>query len=302
MDHVKSSEIAKFLSSPLIGNDLEITSISSLAKMKPSSLVFFKNKEININMECLILVPLDYSETTLERFSFIKVQNPRLSFAKVLTEFFTKKPQYIVDSSVSTGENCKIDDSVAIGKNCCIGDNVQIKQGTVIRHNVVISDNTVIGTNCYIKSGSTIGEDGFGFDFEDDGTPIRLPHMGKVNMGDNVEVGAKCTISRGTLDDTIIESNVKIDDQVHIAHNCIVGENTIITACAEISGSVIIGKNCWLGPNCSIIQKVSIGDSVTVGIGAVVTHDIQANKKVMGFDALELRNLLKLKKRIEFGT
>lgn len=302
MGHVKSSEIAKFLSASLVGKDLEIINISSLSQIKPFSLVFSKNKEINIDAECLVLVPLDYNETMLEQFSFIKVLNPRLSFAKVLAEFFIKKIQYTVDKSASIGNNCQIDEDVAIGKNCCIGDNVQIKKGTVINHNVVIFDNTVIGQNCYIKSGSIIGEDGFGFDFEEDGTPIRLPHIGAVNIGDNVEIGAKCTIARGTLNDTIIENNVKIDDQVFIAHNCLIGANTVITACAEISGSVIIGKNCWVGPNSSIIQKVIIGNNVTIGIGATVTDDISSNKKVMGFNALELRNLLKLKKRIDFGA
>lgn len=302
MGHVTSSEIAKFLSASLVGKDIEVNTISSLNMIKPFSLVFSKKKEVNINIECLVLVPLDYRETKVERFSFIKVDNPRLSFAKVLTEFFTKKMQYTVDKSVSIGNNCKIDDDVAIGKNCCIGDNVQIKKGTVINHNVVIFDNTVIGQNCYIKSGSIIGEDGFGFDFDEDKTPIRLPHIGRVSIGDNVEVGAKCTIARGTLDNTIIENNVKMDDQVHVAHNCIVGENTILTACAELSGSVQIGKNCWVGPNSSIIEKVTVGDNVTIGIGAIVTHDILSNKKVMGFNALELRSLLKLKKRIDFGS
>jgi len=143
--------------------------------------------------------------------------------------------------------------------------------------------------------------DGFGFDFEEDGTPVRIPHIGNVIIGNNVEIGAKNTIARGTIDNTVIANNVKIDDQVHIAHNCFIGNNTIITACVEISGSVTIGENCWIGPNCSIIQKVTIGDNTTIGIGSIITKDIEANKKIMGLESLELRPLLKVKKRIEYG-
>jgi len=83
--------------------------------------------------------------------------------------------------------------------------------------------------------------------------------------------------------------------------NCKVGKNTIITACAEISGSVSIGQNCWIGPNSSIIQKVKIGDNVTIGIGSIVTKDIKDNKKIMGLKGLDLKTLLKVKKKIEYG-
>lgn len=96
-----------------------------------------------------------------------------------------------------------------------------------------------------------------------------------------MEIGAKNTIARATLGTTIIEDNVKKDDQVQIAHNCVTGKNTIIAACAEISGPLVIGKNFWIGPNWSIIQKVKIGNIVPVGIGSVITEDIQDYKKIM---------------------
>ena len=176
-----------------------------------------------------------------------------------------------------------------------------MEEHTIIANNVIISDNVRIGKSCYIKSNTVIGEDGFGFDFEEDGTPFRIPHIGSVYIGNNVEIGAQNTIARGTLDNTIIEDNVKTDDQVHIAHNCKIGKNTLITACVEISGSVEIGANCWIGPNSSIIQKIKIEDNVTIGIGTIVIKDVAAKKKIMALEGLSLRNLLKLKKRIKFG-
>ena len=299
---VKASSVAKYLNSTLKGGDIDISIVSSLNNIKNNSIAFAKKNtfELNENIQFLVLVPLDY-EHEANGSSIIKVKNPRLAFAKVLNKFFIKKIFGEIDKSSKIGKNCTICPTVSIGANCVIGDNVEVAAKTIINQNVVIYDNTIIGSNCYIKSGSIIGEDGFGFDFEEDGTPIRIPHLGTVIIEDNVEIGAKNTIARGTLDNTVIESHVKTDDQVHIAHNCKIGKNTIITACAEISGSVTIGKNCWIGPNSSIVQKVKIGDGVTIGIGSIVVSSVESNKKVMGLDALDLRKLLKLKKRIEFG-
>lgn len=299
-DVVSSQVIADFLKEQLIGNDLVLNQVKALNDIEDKSLTFSKTTIINITSKCLVLVPRG-AVFKDKNFSYINVDNPRLSFAKVINAFFLKKIIYKIDDNVKVGKNCEISKNVSIGFNSIIGDNVTISDGTIINNNVIIYDNTVIGNNCYIKSGSIIGEDGFGFDFEEDGTPIRIPHVGNVIIGNNVEIGAKNTIARATLGTTLIEEYVKTDDQVHVAHNCKIGKNTIITACAEISGSVTIGKNCWIGPNSSIIQKVKIGNNVTIGIGAVITKDIEDKKKIMGFEGLDLRSLLKVKKRIEYG-
>jgi UDP-3-O-[3-hydroxymyristoyl] glucosamine N-acyltransferase len=121
-----------------------------------------------------------------------------------------------------------------------------------------------------------------------------------VRIGDFVEIGAKCTVARGTITDTIVGDHVKTDDHVHIAHNCVIGARSILTACAELSGRVTVGERCWLGPNCSIMDGVRIGDGATVGLGAVVVEDVPAGRKVMGLGALDLRALIRLKRRIAF--
>ncbi len=136
----------------------------------------------------------------------------------------------------------------------------------------------------------------FGFDFEDNGTPIKIPHIGKVVIGNNVEIGANTTIAKATFDTTTIKNHVKIDDQVHIAHNCFIDEKTIITAQVILSGSVTIGKKCWIGPNASLIQKIKIEDNVLIGMGATVTKNIPRNSKVMGLNALPLKQLSQFKK------
>jgi len=301
--HISVSDIANFLVTEYYGNNYIINKLASINKANNNALVFTKNKTINddIKSESLILCPLDFICNQNHTYTFIKVKNPRLAFAKVVNHFFIPKPSTNIHPTVIIGDNCNIQDNVSIGVNCYIGNNVEIDDNTIINHNVVIYDNTKIGKNCYIKSGTIIGEDGFGFDFEDDYTPVKIPHLGNVIICDNVEIGAKNTIARGTLDNTVINNNVKIDDQVHIAHNCNIGQNTIITACAEISGSVTIGENCWIGPNSSIIQKLKIGNNATIGIGAVVTKNVLDNQKIMGLEGLYLRNLVAVKRRIKYG-
>lgn len=302
MKKINVEQIAEFLDSQFCGENILLDKATSLDNVENNMLIFSKSsKNLFLEKKCLILVPLDFEYLDNCLYTIIKVENPRLSFAKVVNEFFIKKNEIGIAKSTKIGINSNIHSNISIGENCVIGDNVTIENGTKINHNVVITDNVTIGKNCYIKSGAIIGEDGFGFDFENDGTPIRIPHIGLVLIGDNVEIGSNTVISRGTLNNTIIEDNVKIDDQVFIAHNCKIGKNTVIIAFAEISGSVAIGQNCWIGPNSSIIQKVKIGNNVTIGIGSVITNDVEDNRKIMGLEGLDLRNLIKLKKRIEYG-
>jgi UDP-3-O-[3-hydroxymyristoyl] glucosamine N-acyltransferase len=153
----------------------------------------------------------------------------------------------------------------------------------------VIADDVKIGRHCLIRSNSVIGEEGFGFEYEEDGTPIRIPHLGSVEIGDFVEIGNFTAIARGTLKNTIIHSHVKIDNLVHIAHNCIIGEKSMVIACAEVSGSSIVGKKCWLGAGCSTMQKIKIGDNCLIGIGAVVLKDVLPGAVMAGNPAKLIR-------------
>ena len=300
---VKVSEIAKYLKKEYIGKNISIKVPASFDNIKKNSIIFLNknNKKIISNKDVLILISKGINTEGL-KCSFIEVDNPRLSFAKIIKKYFLeKKIKKGIHKSCIIGKNCKIDKSVSIGANSVIGNGVLIEANTIINNNVVISDNVIVGDNCYIKSGAIIGEDGFGFEIVKNKPPVKIPQIGSVVIGSNVEIGANSGIARGTLNNTIIESGVKIDDHVHIGHNCHVSSNTIITACVEISGSVNIGKNCWIGPNSSIIQKIDIGENSTIGIGSIITKDIKKNKKIMGLNSIDLKSLIRLKRRIEYG-
>ena len=304
MGDLKASKIANFLNTKLIGKNISIFTVSSLLNPKTNTLVFAK-KDFKIKKKIKLLgicTKKNYEISSKKSgLSYICCKNPRLAFAKVVTKFFTKQVKPFVHESAIIADGALIHPSVSIGANCVIEAGVKINKGTIIMNNVTISRNVKIGKYCYIKSGTIIGEDGFGFDFDKDKVPVRLPHMGSVIIGDNVEIGSLNTIQKGTIDDTIIRSQSKLSDHVHIAHNTFIDKNCIIAAHAQICGSVKIGKNCWIGANSSIIQNIKVKNNVTIGIGSVVINNINDNKKIMGFEGLDLSALKEIKKKLKFG-
>lgn len=176
-----------------------------------------------------------------------------------------------------------------IGRYCAIDDSVEIGEGTIIRNNVVITGRVKIGKNCFIKSNTVIGEKGFGFGFTEYLTPVEIVHTGGVVIGDNVEIGALCTVCSGTVEPTVLENWVKLDDHIHIAHNCYIEEKSILTAHADLSGGVRIGKGSWIGPCSTVTVKVRVAPGTLVGQGAVVMRDTEENDVVVGVPARFIR-------------
>ena len=209
--------------------------------------------------------------------------HPRLDFIRALSA---------LSSLIGFSDNNlpkKIDPSANIGQNAFIANDVTIGANTTVEPNVCIFPNTHIGRNCIIRASATIGSSGFGFEREDDGTPIAFPHLGGVIIGDNVEIGACTCIAQGTLGNTVIQDNVKIDNLVHVAHNCIIERNVFLIACAELSGGVRIKENSWVAPNASVNQKICVGANSLIGLGAVVVKDVVENDIVAGNPAKSIK-------------
>lgn len=175
-----------------------------------------------------------------------------------------------------------------IGRNVVLGRGVRIGAGSVVYHNAVIGDEVTIGQRCVIKSCAVVGEEGFGFERDAQGKAVRLPHIGSVLIGDEVEVGSLTTVCRGTLGDTILRNGCKIDDHVHIAHNIDVGEDAFVIACAEVSGGVKIGPRAWIAPNASVLNHLTIGADAVVGLGGVVVKSVPDGAVVFGNPAKRL--------------
>ncbi len=182
-----------------------------------------------------------------------------------------------------------VDQTVTIGHNCTIDGKVIIGARTIIENNVVIQGNVRIGANCIIHSGAVIGCDGYGFFFADDGNIGKVEHFGGVNIADNVEIGACACIDRGTIDDTSIGFNSKIDNLVHIAHNVRIGENVCVVAGAVVCGSAELDNNSYVAPGGIVKNQAHVGENGFIGLGAVVTGDVDSNKVVVGVPAKVVR-------------
>ena len=210
------------------------------------------------------------------------VTNPYVAYAKVAQLLYpAQKERNGIHSSVVTGEQCNIATDVWIGPHCFVGNNVhiatgcQIGPGCLIEDNVRIGPNTVllgnvtvmhdcqIGEEVLIHPGAVIGSDGFG-QANDDGRWLKIPQVGRVLIGDDVEIGANTTIDRGSIGDTVIEEGVKLDNLIHIAHNVHVGAHTVMAALTGIAGSTTIGRNCMIGGSVGISGHLTIADNVTL--------------------------------------
>jgi UDP-3-O-[3-hydroxymyristoyl] glucosamine N-acyltransferase len=293
MSAVKASEIAAFLEKPLIGEDVLVDKIKPSRSPEANCAIFLwkyspELLEIANGTNAVLVVASPEYEGRLV-VPHIITPRPRLALAEVVQRFFAPAKKVGIARTAVIASTAKLGKDVSVGDFSVIGENVQIGDNTEIRDHVVIRDNCIIGKDCLIKSNTVIGEEGFGFEFEDDGTPIRIPHVGRVVIGDHVEIGALNIVARGTMGDTVISNGVKIDDHVFIAHNVSVGENSVIIAGAEVSGSVRIGRNVWIAPQATIIQQAEIGDDAMVGIGAVVIKSVEPNVIVVGNPAKVLR-------------
>lgn len=254
-----------------------IHSIGSLANIN-SNVLKFSNKHQDDFTNGIVI---GLAGTNAD--SLIVSENPRLDFCRALDFLITS------EFLVKTKTKAQIHNAALISNSAIIEDDVVIGSGTIIEHNVVIHSGTVIGKNSIIRANTVIGAQGFGFEKNHNGTLIRFPHLGKVIIGDNVEIGALNSVCIGALDDTIICDGVKTDNLVHIAHNCHIGKNSIITACTELSGGVVLGEGVWMGPNSSTMQKVKIDDYALVGLGTVVTKNVEKHNTVAGVPAKVIR-------------
>ncbi len=250
---------------------------------------------------CLVLKEEGLPED-LNGKSAIVVSDTTEAFAKLLSLFFGEKeysygtiePSAVISKTavVSTkayiahnvvvGENTTIGDNSVILSNTTIGDNVVIKNGCKVNANVVLHDDTVLDDNVIIGSSSVIGGDGFGY-YMKDGCHNKIPQKGNVVIHSNVEIGSSVTIDRAVIGSTEIGSGTKIDNLVHIAHNCVIGENAIIIAQVGIAGSCTIGNWTTLAGQVGIADHVDIGDQVIIAAQAGIMSGAKIDDKSVLF-------------------
>ncbi len=291
--NINIKKIVEYLDGKLIGDDtLEVKNLSPLDLAQKGEISFFYSKRFTEKLKTTkaSVVILEPEFVDLCQVNKVVVTDAHLAYAK-LTQFFKKQIDKVGISSSSSIETKDIDPTSYIGpkvvieKNVKIGKNVRILGGSFIGAGSVIGENsliysnvsiyseTKIGKKCIVHSNSVLGSDGLGFANVNDKWE-KIEHLGNVNLKDEVEIGAGCTIDRSSIGETLINTGAKLDNQVHIAHNCEIGENCIIGAKTAIAGTTKVGKRCKIGGGCGIIDNLKIVDDVTVMPMSFVTKSI----------------------------
>jgi UDP-3-O-[3-hydroxymyristoyl] glucosamine N-acyltransferase len=271
-----------------------LTGVATLDSAGPGDIAFLANPKYRAKLAAtragaVILGPGDRDAATMPR---IVSENPYAYYARAVALFHPVAPvkpgihpfaqvdgdanvdaDAQIDAFAIVGARATIGKGARIGSHCVIGQHVIIGAGAVLNPRVTIYDGCRIGDRVIIHSGAVIGADGFGM-ARDAGRWIKIPQVGAVRIGDDVEIGANTTIDRGALDDTVIEEGAKLDNQIQVGHNCVIGAHTVIAGCTGISGSVTIGKQCMIGGGVGLVGHISICDHVTISGFSLITKSI----------------------------
>lgn len=262
---------------------VRVSQVATLEAAQSDQISFLSNPRYQGQLVATRAGAVILSRRIAERYdrTCIVAQDPYVYFAR-LAQLFNPPaeaplgvhPSAVVECDVPAsasigplvyiGRDARIGEDVVIAAGCVIGAGVEIGEGSRLHANVTVYPGCVIGRRAILHSGAVIGADGFGFAREADATWVKIPQIGRVVLGDDVEVGANTTIDRGALGDTIVENDVKLDNLVQIAHNCRIGEHSAIAGCAGIAGSTQIGKRCMIGGAAMITGHISIADDVIV--------------------------------------
>ena len=312
-----AKQIAEILNGEIIGNpDVEVHTLSKIETAVKGSLTFLANPKytpfIYTTQASITIIGQDFIADHKIETTLIKVENAYSSFSKLL-EYYNhiknnksgiESPVFISESATygegvyigafsHIGENVVIGDHVKIYPNTFIGDNVTIGSHTTLFSGVKVYSDCVIGAHCYINSAAVIGADGFGFSPDNTGAYQKVPQIGNVIIEDHVDIGAATTIDRATLGSTLIKKGVKLDNQIQVAHNVVIGENTVIAAQTGIAGSAKIGTNCQIGGQVGIAGHIEIGNNVKIQAQSGIAHTIKDNEVLQGTPAFSFRDYYK---------
>ncbi|MCH8301741.1 MAG: UDP-3-O-(3-hydroxymyristoyl)glucosamine N-acyltransferase [Proteobacteria bacterium] len=289
-------ELAVQFGCELVGDPAaRVSRVATLANADSESLSFFANKayrdELRQTTAAAVLVhPDDASDCPVNA---LLADDPYLAYARIADVLYpfpdlaagihksavvassARVPDSVqVSANVVVEDDCVIGDQVFIGPGVVIGPRCTIGAGTRLLANVTLVQDVQMGGRCIVHPGAVIGSDGFGNAMSDGGW-VKVPQVGGVRIGNDVEIGANTTIDRGAIDDTVIENGVRLDNLIQIAHNVQIGEHTAMAAYTGISGSTIIGKRCMFAGRSGTVGHINICDDVVIGGLSMVSKDIR---------------------------
>ncbi len=287
------AELARRVGAEIRGDaECLITGVDTLQDAAPGAIAFLANRKYRrylatTQASAVVITPDLSAECPV---TALICDNPQLCFARIENILFPPTavepgvhasavvaasaeidPTAQVGPCAVIGEGCRIGPGVSIGAGCVIGRDCAIGQDSRLLARVTLCDGTQLGRRVLLHPGAVIGSDGFGL-VKDGEVWVKVPQLGRVRIGDDVEVGANTTIDRGALQDTVIGNGVKLDNQIQIAHNVTIGENTAVAGCAGISGSTHVGRNCTIGGGVGLAGHLEIGDDVHFTGQSLVTR------------------------------
>jgi UDP-3-O-[3-hydroxymyristoyl] glucosamine N-acyltransferase len=325
---LRLEEIVARLGGQLEGDpSVVVSQVATLASAGAGQIAFLANpkyrQQLQATRASAVIVPPKFADDT--ELPRIVHQNSYAYYARVaaLLNPPEARPAGVHPSAVihtAVPETARIGENVVIGRNATIGENVTLYPGCVIDDgvsigadsvlypNVVVYRDCVIGSRAVVHAGAVIGSDGFGF-AKEGGRWIKIPQLGRVVIGDDVEIGANTSIDRGALDDTVIGDGVKLDNQIQIAHNVVVGDHAAMAGCVGIAGSARIGRRCTIGGAGMIVGHIELADDVHVSAGTMITKSLHQPGQYTGVfpfeaheewlrSAAQMRRLTKLAERV----
>jgi UDP-3-O-[3-hydroxymyristoyl] glucosamine N-acyltransferase len=277
--------------------ELAITGVASLQSAEAGDLCYIQRKkylrDVAASACTAVILPADLAAEVDDRATLI-ADDPQLGFVRAIAALGLdprRGPREIhpsaqiapgasigegvgIGAQAVIGEHAVIGSGTTIGAGCVVEEAVRIGERCVLHARVTLAHDVVIGDRCVLHSGAVIGADGFGL-VDERGQWLKVPQLGSVRIGDEVEIGANTTVDRGALDDTVIEQGCKLDNQIQVAHNVRIGAHTAIAACVGIAGSAEIGRYCKISGAAVILGHLRVADGVTVTAMSLVTRDIR---------------------------
>ena len=305
MKTVTLQEIADYLGTEVLGNPEEkISGIQGILEAKAGDITFLANPKYKDKLPlCQASAVVVSQGIEVEGMNLIPAENPRMDFAKIVRLMVPSKQEnqeiaknaFIAKSAsigvgvtlypgVYIGENVTIGDNTVVYSGSFLGDDVTIGKDCMIYANVSIHHETKIGNRVIVNSNSVIGSEGFGFERDGD-RHFKIPQVGNVIIEDDVEIGALCAIDRGSIKATLISKGTKLDNLIHIAHNCQLGENNLILSQVGLAGTVTTGKNVYFAGKSGCMDHIQIADRAQIGGAAVVTGNIEKAGMYFGYPA-----------------
>lgn len=310
MKQATLEELAKMVDGEVVGDgSVIISGFNSVEQAEPGEISFVTGmkdgKLRQTTGASALLVPLSTEDPDMD---VIKMKDPYLGSAIIHTFFLAA--DFIakgVHPSAVVAKSATLSEHITVGPHVVIGEDVVIGERTIIEAGVVIEDRVCIGEDCLIKAnvticegsqlgnkvilhpGTVIGSEGFGYATDARGFHFKRPQVGRVEIGDDVEIGANCCIDRATFGVTAIKSGAKIDNQVQVGHNVVVGENSILVAQVGLAGSTILGRNVVMGGQAASAGHVTVGDGSMIAARGAVHTDLAAGSTVGGAPAMPIK-------------